>query len=453
MRKAQKKQAEEFVELLGQVHKEIKGAILSGDILEAQELLTQCQQGAIALGDLIETTEGEGFVTIPYLEDYCEKVYQVYQKIEAGMLLEFNALYDNLQRALLAVAQSVKIDIHVRKEVVFLPYKASMWDSLESVYLAAKEDKDCDAYCIPIPYYDRNPDGSLGQMHYEGKGYPSNIEIISWQQYSLEERRPDIIYIHNAYDDWNLVTCVHPAYFSSRLKKYTDMLVYIPYFVLQELEPRNQAMIEQMKHFCFLPGIVHADRVIVQSENMRQIYMQEYKKEARARGMAVEEGQLEKKILGLGSPKFDRIADIQKEKLEIPDSWRRIIQRPDGTRKKIILYNNSVVALLHSDEKMIKKMKNVFQTFYKHREKAVLLWRPHPLIEATLTSMRPMLWNTYKEVRDCYLREGWGIYDDSSDLDRAMVLSDGYYGDSSSVVELFLKQGKPAMIQDVNCLE
>ena len=75
------------------------------------------------------------------------------------------------------------------------------------------------------------------------------------------------------------------------------------------------------------------------------------------------------------------------------------------------------------------------------------------MIEATLVSMRPMLWSAYEEIRDWYLKEGWGIYDDSSNLDRAVVLSDGYYGDSSSVVELFLKQGKPAMIQDVNCLE
>ena len=34
----------------------------------------------------------------------------------------------------------------VRKEVVFLPYKASMWDSLESVWKAAEEDPDCVAY-------------------------------------------------------------------------------------------------------------------------------------------------------------------------------------------------------------------------------------------------------------------------------------------------------------------
>lgn len=35
----------------------------------------------------------------------------------------------------------------------------------------------CDACCVLIPYYDLNPDHSFGQVHYEGREYPENIEI------------------------------------------------------------------------------------------------------------------------------------------------------------------------------------------------------------------------------------------------------------------------------------
>ena len=66
------------------------------------------------------------------------------------------------------IENSIKHEIPEWREAVFLPYKASMWDSLESVWRAAWEDPDCDAYVIPIPYYDRNPDRSLGELHYEG---------------------------------------------------------------------------------------------------------------------------------------------------------------------------------------------------------------------------------------------------------------------------------------------
>lgn len=90
-----------------------------------------------------------------------------------------------------------------------------MWDSLESVYLAAKEDESCDAYCVPILYFDRNADGTLGEMHYEGNDYPANIEITDWETYDFEAKRPDVVYIHNPYDEANRVTCVHPRFFSS----------------------------------------------------------------------------------------------------------------------------------------------------------------------------------------------------------------------------------------------
>ena len=101
------------------------------------------------------------------------------------------------------------------------------------------------------------------------------------------------------------------------------------------------------------------------------------------------------------------------------------------------------------NEKMLAKMNYVFDVFRKNQEEAVLLWRPHPLIESTLTSMRPQLWEAYKAMRDQYLAEGWGIYDDTADLDRAIAISDAYYGDGSSVVQLYQQTGKPVMIQNV----
>ena len=51
-----------------------------------------------------------------------------------------------------------------------------------------------------------------------------------------------------------------------------------------------------------------------------------------------------------------------------------------------------------------------------------------------------------------YREEGWGIYDDTADLDRAIAVSDGYYGDPSSVVQLCRERGMPVMYQDVKIL-
>ena len=331
-----------------------------------------------------------------------------------------------------------------------------MWDSLESVWKAADADPDCDAYVIPIPYFNKNPDGSFKEEHYEGEQYPDYVPITKYDEFDFGKHMPDVIYIHNGYDDWNLVTSVHPDFYSRNLKKYTEKLIYIPYFVLGEIDPDNEQAAEGMKHFCFMPGIINADKVIVQSENMKKIYVREYLKEAKKCGLTghhLDRTYLEKKFLGIGSPKFDKLANTMRKDVEIPREWQRIINRPDGTAKKIIFYNNSIGALLAQNEKMIAKIESVFRIFKENREEIALLWRPHPLIESTLTAMRPQLWEAYKVIRDQYLAEGWGIYDDTPDLDRAIVISDAYYGDGSSVVHLYQKTGKPIMIQNPDVMD
>lgn len=445
-----------MVKTLQEAQDQIKAYLEKKNVAMAQDLLAQCQDAIVSIGNTIEAFEGEGFPTVEYAQEYCDTVYQIYEELnQTPADTNPNKVGKLLKKQLLRVENSIKNDIHVKKEVVFFPYKASMWDALESVYLAAKDDPDCDAYCVPIPYYDRNPDRSLGQMHYEGREYPKNIEVIDWQTYNFEERKPDAIYIHNPYDDWNLVTCVPPRYFSSNLKKYTDKLVYIPYFVLQEIEPDDQTAIDNMKHFIWTPGVVNADKVIVQSEKMKQIYVNEYLKAAQANGLTgnhVNRKYLEEKFLGLGSPKLDKVQNTKKEDLEIPEEWLKIIEKPDGSWKKIIFYNTSIAALLQHNDKMLEKMKDVFRIFKENKEEVALLWRPHPLIKTTVSAMRPKLWIEYEKIVKQYKEEGWGIYDDTADMDRAVVLSDAYYGDYSSVVQVYQQTGKPVMIENVEVI-
>lgn len=449
MRKVQKEQVDNLLKILNQAHEEIKHHIEKENFQQVLALLGDCQEGALAVGNFIEKIEGEGIATISILEKYCEVTYYIYEGLMQGQVFGAEEVYQNLQELFVQIEDSVTHDIKIRKEVVFLPYKASMWDSLESVWKAAKEDPNCDVYVIPIPYFDRKSDGRFGEMHYEGDLYPSDVPITHYGEFDLQAHRPDTIFIHNPYDDYNMVTSVHPHFYSSRLKNYTDNLVYIPYFVLDEIEPENKAAVEGMAHFCTTPAVIYADKVIVQSEKMKQIYVNVLTEYAGEHTRM----KWEKKILGLGSPKLDKVRGIQKETLDIPTEWLNIIQKPDGSWKKIIFYNTSISSLLQHNEKMLEKMEDVFRIFKENQEEVALLWRPHPLIEATITSMRPNLWKQYQAMVEQYRSEAWGIYDDSPKLERAIGISDAYYGDPSSVVELCKVSGKPIMIQNVAVME
>lgn len=475
MRKAEKRQAEDFLELLAQVHDQIIKAIAKNNIDVAQNLLVDCQEGAIALGNLLERTEkkltvDENTDAISALEEYCEQIYQIHKKLDnykdipkalnGGMDFRGNfgekiaVLEKNWSKRLRQLYILIKNSvgrIKVQREVVFLPYKASMWDSLESVWRAADEDPDCDAYVIPIPYFERNPDGSFRKGHYEGGQYPEYVPVVWYEDYDFESRQPDMIFIHNPYDDANYVTSVHPFFYSGNLKRFTQQLVYIPYFILGETDPKNKQVVENMKHFCILPGVINADRVIVQSEKMRQVYINVMTETLEEQGMGRK--YWEKRILGFGSPKIDKVMSTRLEDLKVPEEWGRIIQKQDGNRKTVIFYNTSVGTLLKHGQKMLEKMRIVFRIFKENQDEIALLWRPHPLIRATIESMRPQLWAGYWEIVEQYREEGWGIYDDTADIDRAILISDAYYGSYSSVVQMCVEAGKKILIESIELRE
>lgn len=403
-------------------------------------LLTDCQQAAIDIGEAIEREEGQGTYAVVLLEQYCEQLYNTSQNLEHMDRLIKDCL--GLSDLLKKIKENIDKEIATKYEVVFFPYKASMWDSLESVWMAAKENPKVEAYVVPIPYWDFNSDHSLGEMHYEGELYPDYVQITSWEEYHIEERRPDVVFIHNPYDKANHITTVHPDFYSSNIKKYTDLLVYIPYFVgLDDVEDG----------LCVVPATIHADKVIVQSEKVREIYIRSFRKFLKENKCEDLFPNYEEKFLALGSPKFDKVLSTKKEHCVIPESWRRLIGSEKNNQKKVVLYNTTLVALLANNEKMLDKIQYTLDVFKKDPT-VVLLWRPHPLYKATCGAIRPQLLQQYEQIEEEYKREGWGIFDDTSDMNRAIAISDAYYGDCSSMVALFKVTGKPIMIQNTDVL-
>lgn len=452
MRKYIKQQLYGILDTLDEAIDALKVYIDSGKTEEIMTLLQDMQDAAVQVGESIEETEGEGTKAVTLLEQFCDELWQISQYVNEEISVAQNKEVDKIQTlvTLLAMVREQIKEFKETTEVVFLPYNASMWDSLESVWMKARDDENVEAYVIPIPYYDKNPDGSFGELHYEGKQYPKYVPITDFNQYDFENRHPDKIYIHNPYDEYNLVTSVHPFFYASKLKNFTDELVYIPYFVLAEIDPDNNVAVKNIEHFITVPGVVHANKVIVQSEKMRQIYINVLTETFA--GTAFDREHWEKVIDGSGSPKMDKVERTTLEDIDIPEEWQSIIYNPDGSRKKVVFYNTSVVALLKKREQMLKKIKDVLRIFYENREKVVLLWRPHPLIKATIESMHPELWEEYSKIVEEYKNAGWGIYDDTTDMNRAIVLSDAYYGDASSIVQLYQKTKKPVMIQNGNSI-
>ncbi len=440
MRKAQKTQIEETFSLMEKAHEEIRKWLAQGNRENVLQLLGDCQDGAIQSGSLIEQTEGGDSPAVSAIEAYCETCWQIYEKTDRGEEQSPSGVHRLLQKMLAVAASSVRLSVPVRLEIAFFCHKASMSDSLESIYFAAKSDPSCDAYFIPIPYYDRYPDGTFGERHYEAEGYyPDSYDLVDWKSYDVETRRPDIIYIMNPYDNINRVTSVHPDFYASRLRNLTDCLVYMPYHVYKENVSAGSGS---------APGALFSDLMFVPSEHVRDQQIERLLTANEIEGLTLRIAR--EKIIAMGSPKIDKLVRTGKEDYPLPEEWRGAVGSDDPGHKTV-LYSLSISAALSTEqgggEKYLKKIRSTFE-FFRDRDDATLWLRPHPLLAQTFRSMRPQLADEYEEIIRGYRSEGWGIYDDTPDLNRAIAWCDVCYGDDGSLGQMFQFLGKPTLIQN-----
>lgn len=334
---------------------------------------------------------------------------------------------DLLQHIVLETTREDKF----KKEFVFLPYKASMWDSLESIWRATTEDSEhCLSYVIPIPYCDRNQDGTAKEWHCERADFPKDVPTLDWQLVDLKSIHPDVIFVHNPYNNFNKATSVDSAYYSPNLRELTDLLVYVPYFVVGKRWPEMHAM---------QPVYHDMDFMVVQKEHMEIAPMQFSEiKENETRYF--DDYLPAEKMVPLGSPKVDRVYYCEQHP-QIPQEWLDFI-----AGRKVIFYNTSISGILQQGERFLNKMAYIFDIFSQRKDVA-LLWRPHPLIESCVQSVRPELYAGYMALKERFIAERIGIFDETPDLDMTMAVCDGYLGEgSSSVVSMFGYAGKPVFL-------
>ena len=408
MRKFLKNSLLEIFGTIFEAHSSVRELVKKSEYEKAVSVLGDCQDTAVQIGGFIEESEGEDCPVISLLLKYCEELYHVSESL--AEVSSVKQMKKGLDKALFAAQKSFEENVKVKLEVVFLPYKASMWDSLESIWKAADADPDCDAYVVPIPYYDRNPDHSFGEFHYEGNEYPDYVPVMHYNNYDIETRKPDVIYIHNPYDDCNYVTSVDPYYYSKHLKQYTNCLVYVPYDTTMGYNRPN------------CPAYYN----VVQGPEYRKYY-----------DMSLDDN----KFIPTGSPKFDRIINLCNNPERLPVKWyTKIMDR------KVYLYNTSIEGALNNTENLLKKIEYVFSCFDKHRN-ACLVWRPHPLLDNTFKTMCPIYAERYRKLKEFFIEHDIGIYDDTPDVTITIVNSDFYIGDSgSSLITLFGIAGKPIFI-------
>ena len=244
-----------------------------GEYYSYQSLLATLQETAIAFGELLEEKIGKDAESISLLESYCEMLYQKYQSVSSPEEKKEEMQEEGTVSLLKALKDRIKKELKV--QAVFLLHRAKDFACLRPLVDALrKENVACKI--IPIPYYDKAVNGAFTEMHYEGGEFPKEYAITDYKSYDFEKELPDCIVMNSPYDEYNPVFSIEPAFYSRNLKRFTGKLIYIPWFVTDEIDPENpedRKAFYNMQYYVTVPGVFHADYTIVQSEAMKKAYL------------------------------------------------------------------------------------------------------------------------------------------------------------------------------------
>lgn len=314
-------------------------------------------------------------------------------------------------------------------KVVFMPYEASMWDSLESIWMAADKDERCEALVVPITYYELDNNQNPIKKVNERNLFPKYVNAVNDEEYDLENDLPDIIYIHNPNDNTNLITRVDSRYYSWNLKKYCEKLVYVPYY----------KWVDGVSSTSFKSAMYYADYTVQSSDDAVKRYVDASPEYANILGMdaASVRKSMEKKLINLGSPEVDKVLSLSKDNVPMPDDWKGKVIKS----RVNVVYNTTLDEIFES--RTFDKVKETLVFFKNNRDKSFVIWRPHPLMRQSLVSMFPNLVDEYDEIMNEFINGKYGVLDTNESMHYAMFWSDMCYGyKTSSMTELYKYTGK-----------
>ena len=405
--------------------------------------LSELQNNIVSFGTLTESIKGEDCNTVKLLEQYLEVIYKVakyVQKFDEGISYEASAeskyaeCDEGVKDTFASISEAIDSEIVNRRSVLFLPVKAKHFSSMRMAYEMETATPDTDVYVMPLPYYYKEYDGSFkDEMHIDTEEFiKANIPVTDYSRFDLSLLCPEKIYINSAYDEYNMAVSVDTRFYARNVKKYTEKLIYIPYFKLMEFDRANYPCWYNMQYYCTVPGVVMADKVYVQSENTRKAYIDK-----------LNEWVGDEKYTDIWEQKIDVYDDGFKEHSE--DELR------DAGSKKIIVWFVSAGSLAEFGDRYIEKAYRNLDVFALSKDKLKVLLNSEPFLDEMIKTYSDELYKKWTGFIDEFNRSGIGevvsqVEDQSVE---ALLKANAYYGDPSYICKDFILMKKPVMLQNV----
>ena len=405
--------------------------------------LSELQNNIVSFGTLTESIKGEDCNTVKLLEQYLEVIYKVakyVQKFDENINYEepaeskYAECDEGVKDTFASISEAIDSEIVNRRSVLFLPVKAKHFSSMRMAYEMETATPDTDVYVMPLPYYYKEYDGSFkDEMHIDTEEFiKANIPVTDYSRFDLSLLCPEKIYINSAYDEYNMAVSVDTRFYARNVKKYTEKLIYIPYFKLMEFDRANYPCWYNMQYYCTVPGVVMADKVYVQSENTKKVYIDK-----------LNEWAGNEKYTDIWEQKIDVYEESCEEHSE--DELR------DAGSKKTIVWFVSAGSLAEFDDRYIEKAYRNLDVFALSKDKLKVLLISEPFLDEMIKTYSDELYKKWTGFIDEFNRSGIGevVSQVEEKSVEALLKANAYYGDPSYICKDFILMKKPVMLQNV----
>ncbi len=405
----------QIIDTLSNAHRVIR-KIVEYDVNEKViEVLGNCQNLAIELGTGIEKIYGDDCSeVISELESYCEDLYQI------SMNLTDNSIQDNIDDLEIRIKRVDELYRLLRhKDIIFIVYRKKDWNSLESLYRDYKQDNNDNVYIMPIPYYEKDWKGNLSNERLETEWIPSDAHVLDYKEYNFS-KCASTIFITNPFDMYGSEISVHPFFYSTNLKKYADILIYVHTFGTRVFKESEKARVNA-KRYIVSPGVQNADLVFVPNESERELYID---------------------ILSENGFKNDELIE-------------KIIVREDITEKvnnysaeKRLIFYTGFSDIYTNKEVVLDKIERVLNIFNEQKNEIEIIWIVDEEMDKNMEEFCRDILPKYNELKYYFISQGIGKYIMMED-NEAIEGATAYYGARGYYMNRLAFEKKPVMIWNV----
>ena len=435
-----------------------------GDVLS---VLPELQQLVVDFGTLLEEVRGEENLcvqkVVAKIQEYCDVLYALYEQMNIRLQepdtlkigqqpadvsdadATVRASYEAFARSYTKMKAEIQQFCIARRSVLFICTGMREWHAYEHLCDEERQKADTDVYiaCVPTEFKDIYGHAEYGQNTEDANTmriqdhiqnlygeFADNIRTMPWQKVNPALLAPDTIYIQDPYDGENPCLTIPPMYYAGNLRKYTKNLIYVPSYKEKEFGVEDTTDRYNMKHYVTAPALMYADQIYVQSENMRQRYLEclvEFSGEA--------------------------YRAIWERKISVSEFVFQS-EAGKGTSQKTILYCIGENELANLGKRALAHVESRLQIFADNHEnlQVQICFYPPRLSDwevdlqrvKTLTEML----RTYAETNKawCTLEKPQEQEDLAAYRERLAINCDAYYGSPSPYVHAFTLREKPVML-------